>query len=135
MPTYTSTRSSNARVKGPDRYYTIYPGDNELNFYLQTLPAGVTLTSHAPTVYPYVRIADVTSFPSTDYSVNGYENIIITNKTDAICVLYANNDNTQTLEISVGATLTIDNTKQEWGLLTIVSAGTGTVSIWGVVDA
>jgi hypothetical protein len=134
MPTYTSTRSSNARVKGPDRYYTIYPGDNELNFYLQMLPAGVTLKSHTPQVNPYVRIADVTSFPSIGYAINGYVNIIITNKTDAICVLYANNDDTQTLEIATDAALKIDNAKQEWGLLTIASAGTGTVSIWGFVN-
>ena len=89
MPTYTSTNTSGIIVKGPDGYYTIYPGDNELNFYLQTLPANVTLKSHTPQVNPYVRIADVTSFPSTGYAINGYVSIIITNKTDTICVLYA----------------------------------------------
>ena len=135
MPTYHSDRTSNVRVKGPDRYYSIVPGDNELAFYLLTLPTSVTLTAHTPQVNPYVRIADVSSFPSTDYAVNGYENIIITNKTDAVCVLYANDDDGETIEVTAGATLTIDNTKQEWGLVTIYSSGTGTVSVWGVVDA
>jgi hypothetical protein len=132
VPTYTSTNTSDIIVKGPDGYYTIYPGNNELNFYLQSLPSGVTFTSHTPQVNPYVKIADVTSFPSTGYAVNRYESIIISNKTDSLCVFYANDDSTQTLELSSGASLIIDNTKQEWGLLTINSAGAGTVSIWGL---
>ena len=135
MPTYTSTNTSGIIVKGPDGYYTIYPGNNELNFYLQSLPSGVTLTSHTPQVNPYVKIANVTSFPSTGYAVNSYKSIIISNKTDSLCIFYANNDPTHTLELSSGATQIIDNTKQKWGLLTINSAGTGTVSVWGVVDA
>jgi len=135
MPTYTSARSSNVRVKGPDKYYTIVPGENELGFYLQTLPTSVTLTDHTPQVNPYVRVADVSSFPSTDYEVYGYETIIITNKTDAVCALYANDDDGETIEVTAGATLTIDNTKREWGLLTVHSAGSGTVSVWGCVDA
>jgi len=133
MPTYTSLRSRNIRVKGPDRYYSIVPGVNELAFYLKTLPTDVTLTDHAPHVNPYIRIADVTSFPSTDLTVSAYDTIIITNKTDDVCVLYANDDDGETAEVQAGATLTINN-NQEWGLLTIASAGTGTVSVWGVLN-
>jgi hypothetical protein len=130
VPTYTSTNTSGIIVKGPDGYYTIYPGDNELNFYLQTLPAGVTLTSHTPTVYPYEHLVDITSFPSADIAVYPYATIIISNKTDDICAFYANDDDENLMEIPAGGTITLDN-KQEWGIITVSSAGNGTVTVWG----
>jgi len=133
MPTYTSTRTSNVRVKGPTRYYTIVPGENELAFYLQTLPSLVTLTDHAPQVNPFVLVDAVTSFPSDDLNVSAYETIVVSNKTDAVAVIYANDDDGNTLDIPVGSVLCITN-GQHWGLLTIASAGTGTVNVVGIVD-
>jgi len=133
MPTYTSERDGNVRVKGPTRYYTIVPGANELSFYLQTIPTNVTLTSHLPQVNPYVKVADISDFPSSDYEVYPYDSIIVNNMTDAVCTLYANDDDGNLIEVPAGGTMTIDN-KQDWGILTVDSAGSGTVSVWGMTE-
>jgi hypothetical protein len=133
MPTYTSTRAANVYVKGPDRNVQLYPGENEYDFYLKIIPTDVTLTDHDPQVNPYLLLTEVTSVPQAGLAVYAYDTIIILNATDAACVIYANNDDDNTLSISAGATLTITN-GQLWGLLTIDSMGTGTVSIWGVIN-
>ena len=133
MPTYLSARATSVCVKGPDRNVMLYVGENEYDFYLKTLPTDVTLTDHDPQVNPYLLLAEVTSVPENGLAVYAYDTIIILNATDAACVIYANDDDSNTLNISAGATLTITN-GQLWGLLTIDSMGTGTVSIWGVTN-
>ena len=133
MPTYTSALIAAILVKGPNGYANLLPGVNEFNFYLKELPTGVSFTSHEPFVNPFLKIDDYTSFPSVDIDVYAYESIVISNKTDDVCGFYANDDDENVLELAAGGTLTINN-HQEWGLLTIASAGTGTVTIWGVVN-
>ena len=133
MPTYTSTRAASVYVQGPDRNVQLYVGENEYDFYLKTIPTDVTLTSHTPQVNPYLLLAEETSVPQAGLDVYAYDTIIILNATDDNCVIYANDDDENTLNISAGATLTITN-GQLWGLLTIDSMGTGTVSIWGVIN-
>lgn len=132
MPTYLSENNNTLNVISPNGYVQLNPGRNELSFYLKALPSGVTFVSHDPVVTPYNRLIDATSFPSNNISVFAYTTLIVANKTNSVCVIYANRNNLNTFEVAAGTTLTIDN-KQDWGTLTLHSAGTGTVSVWGIV--
>lgn len=58
--------------------------------YARDLPAGVTFTSHEPTVSPWVLLGTVSSYPSAAIDVHAYDGLIINNETNGTIVVEVN---------------------------------------------
>ena len=132
MPTYENANAY--RVIVPTLYngHVAIPASSsiELDYYISSLPLGITMTDTEPLVQPLIKIGDYTSFPTEEINVYMYPNIVINNLTDNSISLSANGDDDNALDILTNDSLTIIN-RSNWGSMKILTGGTGTVSVWG----
>ena len=123
MPTYTNSTSvdlwgSNPHIKFPAKT------TKASTLYVQSLPGGVTLTSHEPVIQPWQLIAPVNGI----IDVSPWENIIVYNTGDEAASISANTDDDNALIIPANAQQIFDNTNRLFGCLEVLS---GTASVWG----
>jgi hypothetical protein len=136
MPTYTNSTARSVTLRGGIdlkkrktlRKYTTATTD----FYPTTLPTGVTFVSHEPLVNPFMELATVNEFPSDPISCMGYRTLQFHNQTGGIVSFYANEDDTNVLEIPVGVFFIVE-ADGKFGEIVILSGGTheSGVTVWG----
>jgi hypothetical protein len=132
MPTYNNSNTTLVTIIQPKNLFIPADSSVETNFYLKTLPEGVTLTSHAPLIKPWVLLDTVSSFPSSDIDVSSYSSIIIYNASDDIVTISANGDDANKLSLMAGSKEVWDNVSGSFGILTVLTNdGSGSVYIWG----
>lgn len=132
MPTYTNANTTLVTIIQPKNLFIPADSSVETNFYLKTLPEGVTLTSHAPLIKPWVLLDTVSSFPSSDIDVSSWENIVIYNAINGVITVSINGDDTNFMLISAGSKEIYSNASGLFGSIKVLtSAGTGNIYIWG----
>jgi hypothetical protein len=132
MPTYSNTGTEIVTVTQP-RVLIILPGETvETNFYLKSLPTGVTFDSHEPTISPWVLLDTVSSVPSSDIDVFAYTSIVIYNASDDIITVSANDDDDNAIVLIAGSKEVWTNANGAFGSLKILTnEGSGDVYVYG----
>ena len=131
MPTYLNSTDTTILVDNPAT--TLAPGDNALDYYLKSLPTGVTLKSHTPAVKPWELLDDITSAPMAEVlSVAAFPKIAVYNASNAVCTVSANTDDSSAYTVLAGVKEVFSNSDGLFGVLKILPMGTGTVYIYGL---
>jgi hypothetical protein len=136
MPTYTNANARSVTLRGGisnRKHATVRKNASATtDFYPTTLPAGVSFVSHKPVVHPFMELATVTSFPSDPILCMGYSTLQFHNQTGGIVSFYANEDDTNVLEIPVGVFFIVE-ADGKFGEIVILSGGTheSGVTVWG----
>jgi hypothetical protein len=128
MPTYSNTGTDIVTITQP-RVLIIPPGETvETNFYLKSLPTGVTFDSDEPTISPWTILYQDTDYPSDDIDVTNVNEISIYNVDSAITIS-ANGDDENAFNISPKMMVTLNNKNGMIGKLTILT-GSGTTYVY-----
>jgi hypothetical protein len=131
MPTFTNANSTT--VFSGEPYTRLVPGENTTDKYIKGLPTGVTLTDHAPTISPWVLLANVSSVPMANpVDTSPYDNIVVFNATDENISLSANEDDNNAIFIATNSIVTYSNASRMIGCLEVLTMGSGNVYIHGV---
>lgn len=131
MPVYTN--STNDIIFAGDPYIKLAPGDTTTDKYIKDLPTGVTLKSHEPVVSPWTLIAEVTATPmATPADVHAYDNVVVYNASDDVATISANGDDSNAYPLIAGSKEIYSNSERIFGIIEVLSMGTGSVFIYGV---
>ena len=131
MPIYTNATQETKYSANP--YIKFLPGDTTTNVYSRGLPTGVTLKSHEPVISPWTLIAEVTATPmATSADVHAYDNVVVYNASDAVATISANGDDSNAYPLIAGSKEVYSNAERIFGIIEVLSMGTGSVFIYGV---
>ena len=134
MPTYTNSNLEDIMIcQSP--YTILIPADSDIetNFYIRSLPSGVTFTSHTPLVQPWDLLATVSSVPGSEIDVYTWASIVIYNASDGVITVSANGDDTNAMTIMPQTKEVYSNINSLFGTIKVLTnAGTGNVYVYGV---
>jgi len=133
MPKYTNSNLEDVMIcQSP--YTVLIPADSDIetNFYIRSLPSGVTLTDHAPLISPWVLLDTVSSVPSSEIVVSSYKSIVIYNASDDVVTASVNGDDDNAIVLMAASKEVWNNSNGAFGSVTVLTnAGSGSVYVWG----
>lgn len=131
MPTYQNDNDYVINIVQSPYTLVISPNSTATaNFYIKSLPDGVTLTDHDPLIIPWTLLDTITSFPSDDINVASYKSIIVYNASEDVVTISANSDDGNAVVIASATKEVWNNANGVFGILTVLT-GSGSVYIWG----
>ena len=134
MPTYHNANRTDAQTSNPPCRIPAR-SSVETNKYIKDLPPGVTLTSHLPLVSPWVLLATVSSYPSEEIVVAGYDSLMIYNASSGVILVSANGDDDNALRVLPMSQNWMDN-KRIFGVMQILSnEESGVTYVYGLMEA